>query len=201
MNTIPEFRPNEVFASLPNLIVAYDDRVRWAESLASGGSLTNEMGRGRARSDSTSIVYERRATLKIMISKVAMHLSNELRGNIFLQIDRLYDLDSYKENKDQPIYEPSFESYLRFLINLRFLTNIDEPKPPVLGMSIEGHVLAAWKAGSNKTFLEFLSNDRLRMSLVDGSDPEAPNIVSSSGGVEVVLKCLKGFDAMDLIYE
>ena len=116
--------------------------------------------------DDEQRVFKRRADLKILASRIAMHLSPDLRNKLFGGIDRLYDEENYVEGEDAPILSESYRSFLRFVIYSKV------SRPPALGVSREGHLLAAWIVDGQKLFLEFLAKDRVRLSAVLGENDE-----------------------------
>ena len=114
-------------------------------------------------------LFDARANVKILVSQVSMHLSNELRERLFQQIDLLHDPDEW-EDGDEPIHLKSFKTFLRWF----YLNN---PKNlPSFGLSSRGNFITSWMANNNndRLILEFLPDDRVKWFITkqfeDGSD-------------------------------
>ncbi len=102
-------------------------------------------------------LFDARADVKILFSRVSMHFSGALREKLFHQIDILHDLDDWEEG-DDPIQLQSFNTFLRWYY-------LNKPsKLPNFGLSGSGHFIASWLANDNRNRLifEFLSNDRIK---------------------------------------
>jgi hypothetical protein len=110
-------------------------------------------------------LFDAKASAKILIAAVSMHLDSKWREKIFRQLDLIHD-DSDWEIEDVPIQLSSIATFLRSL------GVIDYKKFPSLGMSNSGHLLAAWLNGENKLTLEFLPKDRIRWVLSRKSEDE-----------------------------
>ena len=110
-------------------------------------------------------LYDALAKAKVMTSQISMHLSTSWRRTLFGKLDELLDASDWHE--DAAVLDvASYETFLRFL------TYINPTRQPVLGISDEGHFLAAWIDGPNRLTLEFLPKDLIRWVLVRHLDDE-----------------------------
>jgi len=141
------------------------------------------------------IVFTRRSDLKILTSKLAMHIMPKLRGHLFDEIDRLYDDDHYDEgdNEDIPVSSASFRSFLRFLI---FNGNCRNPS---LGVS-EGNLLAFWGKNDQKLFLRFLANDQIIMNAVKEKTGGLQDVISCCSDSVNVSKIIRATVENDVIF-
>lgn len=109
-------------------------------------------------------LFDALAEVKLLTAKVAMHLDTHWRSRIFEQLDDLLDPDDWHED-DEPINASSFESFLRMIV-------FHSPsRRPGFGVSIRGHLIAAWTTGLDRLTTEFLPNGTVRWVLsceVDG---------------------------------
>jgi hypothetical protein len=110
-------------------------------------------------------LFDARATAKQMIASVAMHIDATRRARLFKQLDSMHGVDEWNE-ADDPLRRDSFASFLRSLFHLT------PSKYPTLGLSRDGHLLAAWKRGSDQLVIEFLPQFRARWSLSRTVDRE-----------------------------
>lgn len=98
------------------------------------------------------------ASLKILTSQLAMHLSPTWRGWLFGILDDLLSIDNWDESDEPPNVE-SFRTLLRLVVFEKSL------KEPSLGISNAGNWLAAWLADDTRITFEFLPADSIRWSL------------------------------------
>lgn len=100
-------------------------------------------------------LFDATASVKVLISRVSMYMTKEWRDKLFRQIDSLHDLDEWDAD-DKPVERSSFESFLKAIIYIK------PQRHPGLGLSYEGHLIAAWTAGKDRLTIEFLAKDRVR---------------------------------------
>lgn len=98
------------------------------------------------------------ANAKILTSQVAMHLSRVWRNRLFAQLDDLLDADDWHD-EDEPLLSASFETYLRMILY------VQPERQPSLGLSNNGHLLAAWVSGSDRLTMQFFPNDSIRWTV------------------------------------
>jgi len=103
-------------------------------------------------------LFDALAEVKIMTSKVAMHLDKQWRQKLFAQLDSLHDPDEWEEG-EEPLQQESFATFLKAMLA------INPERRPGLGLSSLGHLIAAWTTGSDRLTIEFLPGDRTRWVL------------------------------------
>ena len=124
-------------------------------------------------------LYDALAFCKINTSGVAMHLTDEWRNGLFLQLDSLMDLENW-EDDDIPVTNASFTTFLRMI------TLIKPHRRPGLGSTSNGNIIAAWTNETDRLTVECLASDSVRWVLSHNVD----NIRESAAG-EVQLTRLK----------
>ncbi|HVC52860.1 MAG TPA: hypothetical protein VND87_12645 [Stellaceae bacterium] len=110
-----------------------------------------------------SDLFKNRAELKLLTSKVAMHLSFEQRQSLFLSIDRLLAAEEW-EDESYEIDLESFQSFLRFVIHAKI------EHMPNIGVGPGGTVLAGWHAKSKSVHAEFFPADHCMLMIKLQSD-------------------------------
>jgi hypothetical protein len=103
-------------------------------------------------------LFDAVAAAKIITSQVAMHLDDEQRRRLFRQLDSLHDAEEW-EHGDVPLQQASYSSFLKAMIT------INPQRRPGLGLSGNGHLVAAWTTGPDRLTIEFLPKDRVRWVL------------------------------------
>lgn len=103
-------------------------------------------------------IYAALQSVKVLTAGVAMHLKSDWRHRLFKQLDSLHDEDEWVEG-EQPVELESFRTFLRTILELR--PNVR----PGLGMSKDGHVVAAWTRANDRLTLEFLPSDKIKWVL------------------------------------
>jgi len=110
-------------------------------------------------------LFDATAAVKILTSQVAMHLDKKLRDKLFSQLDLIHDLDEWDRN-DKPIKKLSFATFLKAILQIK------PQRGPGLGLTYEGHLIAAWTTGQDRLTTEFLPNNRVRWVLTRTLDGE-----------------------------
>jgi len=110
-------------------------------------------------------LYDALASFKIRTAGVARYLDSAWRAKFFAGLDRLLDVEAW-EIGDSPPTDDSFSTLLRALILLR------PERPPGLGASHDGKLLAAWTVGRDRLTLECLKNDRVLWIVSCSADGE-----------------------------
>lgn len=110
-------------------------------------------------------LFDATASVKILTSQVAMHMDMKLREKIFKQIDSLHDLDEWNMD-DRPVLVRSFASFLKMILQIK------PHRHPGLGLTYEGHLIAAWTTGKDRLTIEFFPNNRVRWVLSSNSEGE-----------------------------
>ena len=127
-------------------------------------------------------LFDATASVKILASKVAMHLDRDRRNKLFNQIDSLHDIEEWDE-EDRPIINSSFETFLKTILL------ISPQRHPGLGLSHEGNLIATWGNNQDRLITEFLPKEFVRFVLsriVDGEIERATGEIKISR----LLECL-----------
>lgn len=103
-------------------------------------------------------LYEARAQAKILISKVAMHLSADWRLGLHRQLDSLLDVEEWMDG-EAPLGTNSFSTFMRLMLL------IQPQVRPGIGLTSRGNLIASWQAGSARLSVECLPNDHIRFVL------------------------------------
>jgi hypothetical protein len=107
----------------------------------------------------TERLFDASAQLKILVSRVSMHLSDDWRRRLFRKLDSLHDPDNW-EQSDTLIDPGSFMNFLRLILQIGLID------PLSLGVSPEGHFLTGWVRDKDSLTLEFTGGDEIRWALV-----------------------------------
>ena len=136
-------------------------------------------------------LFRNRADLKILASRVAMHLRNEERRALFVAIDRLLDHAEWEDESSQ-IDERSFRSYLRFTIFAR------PRRLPNLGVGHNGALLVGWHRDEKTIHAEFLPDDQCK-ALVKSSSARGPETIAWRGHVARLRSIVEDNGAVECI--
>ena len=136
-------------------------------------------------------LFKNRADLNLLTSQVAMHLSTEVRHNLFHAIDRLLNITEWEDDSSQ-IDEKSFRSFLRFTIYAR-PRNI-----PNLGVSPDGALLAGWHADGESVHVEFVPDDQC-MAIIRLQSARGPERIARRGHVAGLREFIENNGAIDCI--
>lgn len=120
-------------------------------------------GRG---SELAAALFDASAEAKIAISQVAMYLDASWRSRIFKRLDEIHDIESWEPGA-LPLVKDSFLAFLQTMFLLRPETT------PALGLSVTGHLLAAWVRGGDRLILRFLDRRRVRVVFNRGDGDSA----------------------------
>jgi hypothetical protein len=103
-------------------------------------------------------LFDNAASLKILVSEIAMHLGIRWRDSIRLQIDSLLDIDAWEEESSQ-VDIWTFRTFLRFVV-------FSSPtKLPSLGVAQSGTFLASWDHNDQRVSVQFFRGDQVRAVL------------------------------------
>lgn len=136
-------------------------------------------------------LFKNRADLKLITSRVAMHLTNDQRNGIFLAIDQLLDVAEWEDESSQ-ITDFVFRSFLRFVIFARLR------RIPNLGVSPDGILLAGWHAGGKSVYAEFFPEDQC-MALIKVQSVRGPESVAWRGHVARLREVISNNGALECI--
>ncbi len=114
-------------------------------------------------------LYSNKAELKILLSRVAMHLTKSKKEDIFKQIDELLNIDYFDEEDDSLVNKTSFASFVKFLcLNPNM-------KRVALTVSNPGNISGTWVLENGRMHIEFLPDGKYRTSVMrrDGQETES----------------------------
>ncbi len=138
-----------------------------------------------------SSLFTNRATLKVITSQVAMHLTEEERRSLFFAIDSLLGIENWEEESSQ-IDERAYRSFLRFMIYARpgQLAN--------LGVKPGGAILAGWHGGAKSVYVEFLPDDQC-VAFIKSSSVRGPEKIAWRGHVARLRAVIESNDAIECL--
>lgn len=110
-------------------------------------------------------LFDATASVKMISSKVAMHLDRNRRNKLFSQIDSLHDIEEWDE-EDMPIKDSSFETFLKAILL------ISPKQHPGLGLSHKGNLIATWGNSQDRLITEYLPKGLVRFVLSRNIDGE-----------------------------
>lgn len=110
-------------------------------------------------------LQDSRASFKVLVSRVSMHLGIPWLQKLFAQIDSLLDVDEWDTSDPIPNSETA-RTFIRLLLAMKV------SRKPGLGVSNSGNLVAAWTSGPNRLTVECLPHDRVRWILAREIDGE-----------------------------
>jgi hypothetical protein len=167
--SIVEFPPGVALPSfgrgVDSQIIA--DRLKSMRTLMSGavGKLVAVQDTTATKPGIAEQLTAKLASFKRLTATVAMHLDPSWRAILFSALDRLLDPDDWDPEFRLPT-EQSFSTFLRMIIYLH------PTKRPGLGLSPNGHFLAAWSRANDRIIIECIGNDEVRWVLSRTLDGE-----------------------------
>lgn len=111
------------------------------------------------------MLFDACAAVKIELSSVSMHFSQELRDKLSARIDSFHDPECWEED-ESAIELHSIRTFVRWF----YVTKPE--KLPSFGMSNSGYLTASWVANGNRDqlTLEFCPRDKIRWLVVLDQD-------------------------------
>jgi hypothetical protein len=108
-------------------------------------------------------IFNSLVSLKVAVSKYAMHLSSAERKRIFEQLDSVINVDDWHDGDDLP--KPnSFEEFLKWMIYSKYF------KWTSIGVSQEGNIMVAWRTRRVLLTANFAGADNVRWTAQIHSD-------------------------------
>lgn len=127
-----------------------------------------------------------RASFKVLVSRVSMHLGISWLQKLFTQIDSLLDVEEWDTSDPVPSAETA-RTFIRLLLAMRV------SRKPGLGVSNSGNLVAAWTTGPNRLTVECLPHDRVRWVLARMIEGEMER-AAGDGKIERLREILTPFD-------
>jgi hypothetical protein len=133
-------------------------------------------------------LFNNRASLKVLVSQVAMHLAKEERDDIFKQIDSLLDIEAWVDDSNF-VLVGSMKTFLRFAIAAGKI------KRPSLNVTNNRNLLATWFAkDGGQASVEFYESDSVVM-LVSRRIDGVPHSLAYKGKLHSLDNALKALGA------
>ena len=134
-------------------------------------------------------LFDATSAVKVLTAQVAMHMTREWRDKLFSQIESLHDLDEW-DTDDKPVERSSFASFLKAILFIK------PQRHPGLGLSYEGHLIAAWTTDKDRLTTEFLAKDRVRWVVTRDLGGEGGEIERAAGQTAVfrLYDCLTAYN-------
>jgi len=138
-------------------------------------------------------LFDARANVKILLSKVSMHYSDVFREKLYRQIDLIHDPDDW-EDEEVPVMLDSFKTFLRWF----YLTN--PSTLPNFGLTDSGNFIATWVENTRNTLImEYLASDRVKWYLaIDYEDNK--DLTSGTTNIERSSIFLKSLNVDKLFF-
>jgi hypothetical protein len=173
MNTLLSARPSPAlldFGATPFFgagrgLAAIDAHVEALKKLTSGAvaNLANMRDVSVKEIGEPDQLQAKLASLKQVVTTIAMHLDTKWRRSLLSTIERLLDRENWDPESELPS-EQSFSTFLRMIIYLC------PTRRPSVGLSPKGHFLAAWSVGSDRIVVECAAKDEVRWVLSRAND-------------------------------
>jgi hypothetical protein len=113
----------------------------------------------------SELLANSRASFKVLVSQVSMHLGLDWLRKLFNQIDSLLDVEEW-DPRDPPPSIATARTFIRMLLVLKV------SRRPGIGVDNNGNLIAAWTVGSSRLTVECLADDKLRWVLAREMDGE-----------------------------
>jgi|GEM_PF-5409958 len=121
-------------------------------------------------------LFNNKGELKILISKIAMHMKEDFRKDLFVQIDELLSEENFTED-DNLISVDSFAGFLMFF------GLVPKIKTPSLTVTHEGNIATSWLDETVRLHVEFLPN-RLFRTAVSRRDLGEKELLGHQGSIK-----------------
>lgn len=148
-------------------------------SISSNSDFDNQIATERKQG-----AYDNKVNLKILFSRIAMHLSRGIRDQVFSQLDELLDEEDFSE-EDSLINENSFQTFLRFISLAKII------KRPALTVSVRGFLGASWRESDVCSTIDFLPNGQARTIVSRKATSGNTQIIGSEGDLPTSLEYIK----------
>lgn len=146
---------------LPSLSASGDSEVvkNWLIVLEKGRHRPSASTETQLVSSLPNRLFNASSVLKVAVSQVSMHLSDEWRRWLFRKIDQLHETEDWEET-DATITRDSFMNFLRLVLQVGPLGRFS------LGVSEGGNLLTGWVRDKDTLSIEFAGPEEVRWSVV-----------------------------------
>lgn len=133
-------------------------------------------------------LFDARAFCKMETRKFSMYFDADWQSCFFRQLDALMDAEEW-DAADEPVKADAFKTMIRLLLILR------GKKPPSLGISAGGHILASWFASRHDILtVECMPGDRVRWIVTMPLDEEPPEIAAGTTMLSLLMARLAPYN-------
>lgn len=136
-------------------------------------------------------LFENKAQIKILTSRVSMHLEAPVRQDLFKQIDELLDVEAW-DDTDSLINESSFATLLRFITSK---VNIHRPS---LSVSLDGNIMASWLKESLRLTIEFQPLDAIKLVVHRTTEQRGRESLAFAGSLRSIDDVLTALHAVEI---
>ena len=136
-------------------------------------------------------LFDNKAQIKILTSRVSMHLEAPVRKDLFKQIDELLDVEAW-DDTDALINESSFATLLRFVASK---ANIHRP---ALSVSLDGNIMASWLNEGLRLTIEFQPVDAIKLVVHRTTEQRGRESLAFSGSLRTIDNVLAALDAVEI---
>lgn len=145
-------------------------------------------------SDATQLdvqLFNNKAQIKILTSRISMHLEAPVRKDLFKQIDELLDVEAW-DDTDALINESSFATLLRFITSK---SNIHRS---ALSVSLDGNIMASWLKEGLRLTIEFQPVDVIKLVVHRTTEQRGRESLAFAGSLRTIDDVLSALDAVEI---
>ena len=144
---------------------------------------------GRAEKDHNISLnlFNATARAKTLTSYVSMHLDDQWRKNIFVQLDLIHEVEEWDEDMS-PVDEASMNTFLKAILKLKVSLY------PGLGLTNKGYLIAAWTKGSKRLTLEYHPKDKVKWLVSNKLNEYETERAAGTTTVARLYQCLAPYD-------
>jgi hypothetical protein len=137
--------------------------------------------------DTSLELFNATATAKTLTSYVSMHLDDQWRKNIFVQLDMIHEVEEWDEDMS-PVNEASMKTFLKAILKLKVSMY------PGLGLTNKGYLVAAWTEGPQRLTLEYQPQDKVKWLVSSKLNEFETERAAGTTSVGRLYQCLAPYD-------
>ena len=100
-------------------------------------------------------IFDQLVALKLTSADFTRHLDETWRAGLFSRLDHLLDANEWDFSDEMPSVA-SFKTFLRAVVHNKV------KRPPSLGCTRDGRIIASWRCGEDRLVLECMPGDQVR---------------------------------------
>lgn len=132
-------------------------------------------------------LFNATARAKTLTSYVSMHLDDQWRKSIFVQLDMIHEVEEWDEDMF-PVNEASMNTFLKAILKLKVSLY------PGLGLNNKGYLIAAWTKGSKRLTLEYQPQDKVKWLVSNKLNEFDTERAAGTTSVKRLYQCLEPYD-------